>query len=223
MHVRSFSAALTLPLVAGAALATAPSASAAAQCTLSAPAKVTIAKPYTTYSLTAKGACVRAGWADWTLLHPYKGPVDMAWFDKSGRETFEVYDWLFAPATYTWRPEGAYDDNMNRQSQNTVKTSVRLGSWSYVGATRSGSRVTVKTQVNRYNPDTSRHTSYNKVPATIQYRTPGTSAWHNLKTVTSTSAGKASYTYTSKAKRDYRVVVKDSPSVWGSTSGAKRA
>lgn len=221
MHVRSFSAALTLPLVAGAALATAPSASAGAQCTLSAPAKVFIARPYTVVNLKASGSCTRGG-AIWDAVHSYYGPTDMALFDGTTKDTWELYDWDHL-GTYTWRPSIAQDANYNDVSQNTVKTSVRLGSWSYVGATRSGSRVTVKTQVNRYNPDTSRHTSYNKVPATIQYRTPGTSTWHNLKTVTSSSAGKASYTYTSTAKRDYRVVVKDSPSVWGSTSGAKRA
>lgn len=223
MHVRSFSAALTLPLVAGAALATAPSASAAAQCTLSAPAKVFIAKPYTEIKLRASGSCTWGeGMGAWEGIHPNHGLVAFAFFDAKSTDAWDVYDWVKL-GSYTWRPSGAYGQDYNELSQNSPKTSVRLGSWSYVGATRSGSRVTVKTQVNRYNPDTSRHTSYNKVPATIQYRTPGTSTWHNLKTVTSSSAGKASYTYTSTAKRDYRVVVKDSPSVWGSTSGAKRA
>lgn len=222
MHVRLFSAALTLPLVAGAALATAPTASAAAQCTLSAPAKVAIAKPYTVINLTAKGACTRSnGFATWDLVHSYYGPSDMALFDGTTKDTWAIYDWEHL-GSYTWTPDWATDGDYNDQSQNSVRTSVRLKSYSAVSVSRKGSKVTVKTQTNRYGITARKTIVHAKAPSVIQYRTPGTSTWRNLKNVTSNSSGKGSYTYTSKAKRDYRLVTKDTSTVWGSTSATKR-
>jgi len=53
-------------------------------------------------------------------------------------------------------------------------------------------------------------------------RALGSSTWTSLKYVYPDSAGKDTYTYTSSATRDYRMVFGDTSVVWGHTSAVVR-
>lgn len=204
------------------AVATAPTASAAAQCTLTAPSKVYITKPYTKINLTASGSCTRGdGFAVWDGVHPYWGPTFMALFDGTTKDQEAIYDWDNV-GRYTWEPEYAYDSNDDDVSQNTTHTDIRYGSWTSVSTARSGKKVTIKTKVRRYSASTSGKVNYKSASATIQYRGVGAKVWHKLKTVHTDKYGAASYTRSTKSTYQYRVVTSTASKIWGSTSSTSR-
>ncbi len=56
----------------------------------------------------------------------------------------------------------------------------------------------------------------------IQWHTPSSAAWHGHKDVYSTSTGTYSYTYTTDATREYRVLLNAVSTIWESTSPVVR-
>lgn len=223
MRVRAALTALCLPAAMIGAVATAPTASAAAQCTLTAPSKVYITKPYQSVKCTISGACARAdGAASWDGVHPYYGPYLSTYFEGTGTDHEDLYD--FDPVgKYTWRGAGAYANDFEQDlSQNTTYTDIRYGSWTSVSTARSGTKVTVKTKVRRYSASTSGKVNYKSASATIQYRGVGAKVWHKLKTVHTDKYGAASYTRSTKSTYQYRVVTSTASKIWGSTSSTSR-
>lgn len=217
MRVRSICAALVAaPTALVGALVAAPSADAAAECYLHAPSKVSISRPYTQIPLRASGAC-SYGFAAWDGVHSYYGPQLFAYFDGTSTDNEPIYDWEYM-GRYVWQPSGAYGQDYDELTQNSPSTTIKYASWSYIGTARSGSKVTLKAQVNKYSADASRQVPYNSARLVFQMRAVGASNWHTVATRTADSRGKASVTYTQSAKRQYRVATTEIGSLWGSNS-----
>jgi hypothetical protein len=211
--------------VAGLTAITAPTATAAGTCSAYIPSRVSIGQPYRAITIRAGANCASAQmeWAAWDAYHPTQGYQEMAYFDyPSFSDTWDLYSWNAPLGRWQWRPAGAYDriDFNEIYQYGPYYTDVRLASYGRVTATRSGSRVNVRTTAARYWGDGEQFMRWAYARGQIQYRTPGTSTWRGLKEVYSSSSGTYSYTYTASAARYYRVVLYDAASktIWGSTS-----
>ena len=217
---------LTAIAVAGVALVAsavpAAHADVVGNCQLRVPASVRVSTPYQHISPSVSGTC--AGYANslyalWDL-YSAAGWEDYVDFDYALTGSWDVYDDVRL-GRWTWRPGGALEEATgNEFTQNAPATEIRVGSWTRMTASRSGSMVNLWVNGNRYS------TMYDKpIPwqttATIQYRNVGSSSWQTL-TSRSVSGG---FTFRASAPvtRDYRVVYAGSPTIWGSTSSVVRA
>ena len=81
---------------------------------------------------------------------------------------------------WTWTPQRTLAP-LTLAALNTVRMDVRLGSVSYVAATRSGATVTVAARSYRYWTSTHAFATWGRATGVIEWRAPGTSTWHGLK------------------------------------------
>ncbi|HEY0692133.1 MAG TPA: hypothetical protein VGD71_24205 [Kribbella sp.] len=207
-------------LVAGGAVAAAPAATAAGTCSLYVPSRFSIGQEYRDITVPQGPNCAAAGvvGAFWFAHHPTKGDVTDAGYENKARSTtVTLYDTM-PIGRWTWRPGTAWDTTGTVVYQYTTYTDVRLATYGRVTPTRSGTKVNVKTTAMRYWQGGHKFIGWSGARGQIQYRTPGTTTWRALKDVYSTSTGAYSYTYTTSAVRDYRVVFGDVSTMWGSTS-----
>lgn len=229
MNKRVILPALLLPAIVGSGIVTAPTAHAAAQCTLTAPKEVHVWHQYTKVNLRASGACSYGeGLASWDAYHPTQGIEGMAFFDGSSTDIYDFYDWDDF-GTYTWRPAGAWSDwddsafgglgGYHELTQNTPRTTFRLGSKVTMSTSRSRSRVTLRVSATRWSPTASRIVKYSGINGSIQYRTSNKAAWKTLKSFRTSKSGGYSLTYTSSKSRHYRTVLRGTGTVWAATSG----
>ncbi|MDQ2852711.1 hypothetical protein V3G39_01395 [Dermatophilaceae bacterium Sec6.4] len=165
-------------------------------------------------------------------LHPgplaiwYTGPsfedaTDGIIFANEKSSTWDLYRETQL-GTRTWKAYGAIDEAGNSYSQDTPKTTVKVGSWSGLQTSRSGNKVTLASRTVRYATSLDRNIAWADESGTIQYRANSGSAWTNLKTFKTNSAGATSYSYNTSQTRDYRVVYNENPYIWGSTSPTSR-
>jgi len=162
--------------------------------------------------------------ADWDGYHPTQGLEEILLFEHTSSEIWNLYDWQ-PIGRWQWRPAGAWDSNYTDVYQyGPYYTDIRLASYGRVTATRYGSKVNVRTAAARYWQGGSKFIGWSGARGQIQWRTPGTTTWHGLKEVYSNSSGTYSYTYTTSAVRDYRVVLYNATNntIWGSTSPVVR-
>ena len=222
MRLRSLLAAtglLATTLVTAAAPATA-----AGTCSAYVPSRISVGQYFKSYRINEGPNCASAGvvYASWDGVHPTQGQQDILIFNGTRSTDWDVYDWNVPLGRWTWRPGLAYDSSYDDVYQYTTYTDVRLASYGRVTATRSGSKVNIKTTARRYWTTESRFIGWAGARGQIQWRTPGSSTWHGLKDVYSNSAGAYSYTYSTTASRDYRVVLNPVSTIWGSTSPSVR-
>lgn len=206
-----------------AAVAVAPTADAAVigSCRLVVPSTVRITSSYQHITPTVTGGCsyyassLFAVWSGYTS----QGAEDSLYFDRSGSQHWDVYDW-HSLGRVTWRPEGADESiNYNEFTQNSPTTDVRLGSWSTIKATRSGTSVTLSSNGARWSSYWGKPIAF-ETSASFQYKDVGSSTWRTL--VTKSVKGSASYSYRTSATRDYRVVYSTTATTWGVTSNTAR-
>lgn len=119
--------------------------------------------------------------------------------------------------TFTGTGESECDQSPIAVSDATMD--VRVTSTAAVTASRSGKKVTITAGAKRYYTSTGNWGSWDQAFGVIQYRTSSTAAWQGLKYAT-TSNGTYRYTYTTSAKRQYRVLWPNVQYVWGSASAA---
>lgn len=213
-------------LLAAAGLATAATitaaapATAAGSCSAYVPSRVSIGQYFRSYVVNEGPNCAAAGvvYASWAGYHPTQGQQDLLIFDGTRSTHWDVYDWNSPLGRWTWRPNLAWDSNYNDVYQYTTYTDVRLASYGRVTTTRSGSKVNLKTTAMRYWTTESKFIGWGGARGQIQWRTPGSTTWHGLKDVYSNGSGAYSYTYSTTATRDYRVVLNAVSTIWESTS-----
>ncbi len=143
------------------------------------------------------------------LESPYEVLIDHDSGDFSSMDSVGVF---------TWKGWFAFDDAQHTYTQNSPKTTVKVGSWAGLQTVRSGSKVTINTRAVRYATSYGENVPWAGATGLIQYRTKGSSTWNGLKNVKTDSAGAFSYSYTMSATRDYRAVYAEQPTIWGTTS-----
>lgn len=148
-------------------------------------------------------------------------PKDFIFFIDEKRTTWDMFS--DTPlGKRTWRAGGAFDAADHEYLQNTPQTTVKVGSWAGVQTTRSGNKVTIKPRSVRYATSLDRNIPWAGQSGMIQYRAAGASSWTDLKSVVNNASGTTSYTYTTSATRDYRVVYNEATYIWGATSPTSR-
>ena len=97
-----------------------------------------------------------------------------------------------------------------------TKTSIRYGSKISIATKRSGHKVTVSGVAKKYT--TAEEYKAYKTKVSLQRKSKTAKTYRGFKTLTASSSGKVSYSYSTTSKYDYRLVIKDASGVWGSTS-----
>ncbi len=159
--------------------------------------------------------------AIWYVGRNIEDSTDGIFFDGAKRSTWDLY-YDTPLGTRTWTGLGAIDDNDNEYSQDAPKTTVKVGSWAGLQTKRSGNKITLNSRAVRYATSLDYNIPWAGQGGVIQYRTVGSSIWTNLKLFTTNSAGATSYSYTTTAKRDYRVLYNEAAYIWGATSPTSR-
>ena len=226
--IRHIAAAATVPAIAALTVAVAAPAQAAptyGSCSLVVPSTARVVKGGTQVPVRLTGGCTlnTVDPAVWALSGSpdTEAGVDMVYFSKSNRSTWQ--GWSNSPlGTRTWEGLGATDTNGHKYSQNAPKTTTKVGSWAGLQTKRSGNTITLDSRAVRYATSLNYNIAWAGQGATIQYRTVGSSIWTNLKLATTNSSGAISYSYTTTAKRDYRVVYNEATYIWGATSPTSR-
>ncbi|MEV6286632.1 hypothetical protein [Kribbella sp. NPDC051770] len=208
----------TAALAAGVVLiAAAPaSAQATAVCNLTAPYRVVIGQPYKEFTVYASGVCSVTGTSGWDLIHPSQGSQGGAYFSGGNRQSWDVYD-FHTIGLHTWRPSGAFDNNSNPLTQNTVQSDIRLATAAWISSKRTADVVTLTGTSLVYSTDYDKYYKRSAKGA-FQFRERGTTTWKGLKGVTTSSAGVATMAYRYSKTRDYRFVLYTTPVSWDQAS-----
>lgn len=202
----------------------APAAQAAPNCTLLVPSRLSIGTQHRTVTAMQGSDCVSAKviGAAWYAYYPSSKLVTFVGFENSARSAhFDLADSM-PLGRWVWQPHGAYYGQGFPVPQNTAYSTVRLASYGRVVATRTGAKVNVKTTAGRYWQSGHKFIRWSGARGQIQWKTPGTTTWHGLKDVYSSTTGAYSYTYTTSASREYRVVLTATSTIWESTSPVVR-
>lgn len=207
-------------VVTAAPAAAAPAAAAADTCSMYVASRFSIGQPYRYITIPQGPNCAaaRVEMAFWFAYHPSAGDawLGAAYMDSARSTKITLVDTM-PIGRWTWRPGGASRGTTSIY-QYTTYTDVRLATYGRVTATRSGAKVNVKTTAKRYWQSGHKYIGWSGARGQIQYRAKGTATWRPLKEVYSNSTGAYSYTYTTRAVRDYRVVFPTISVMWGSTS-----
>lgn len=199
----------------------------AGTCSVSVPARIVVNIQERNYTAHLGNDCVQAGVrkAQWKGYTPNAADWERVTFGLDADTAELNYRANSDPlGRNEWRHgyvQNAEGDDLP-VTQTTSVTWIKLGSWAATSATRNGSKVTVNARAVRYWVSGKKYIPWTNKFAVLQWKTPGTSTWHNLKNVTLNSSGKASYTYTVSASRDYRVYVTATPFIWEYASAAYR-
>jgi hypothetical protein len=224
MHRSMISRAVVVLAAAAATLTfTAPlPASAAGSCSVKTPSRWTISSPFKTAAISLAADCSAGTNAVWEA-YSSQGWENGLIYEGTRSEYLDMYDDLATLGRWTWRPEGCFSADFTEEcTQNTRTMDVRLGGWSGLTATRSGSQVTLTTSAARYAYSVDRFVPWTNVRGTVQYKAPTATTWTGLKYVYPGSNGRYTFTYSSASTRDYRVIFPDTSVIWGHTSATVR-
>jgi hypothetical protein len=191
-----------------------PGATVAGTCTLSAPTRVAISKPYLPLPTKVTGTCATSpnSLSGWELTHPSKGPVLDLVFDNTTTDTWEVYS-DDPIGIQSFSPLGSWDGADNPLTQNTPTTTVKLAAGAWISSSRTGDVVTLKGTSLLYS--VSKNIFFKRSASGVfQYRDKGTTTWKNLKAVTTNSAGEATMAYRYTPTRDYRFALYSTSISW---------
>jgi hypothetical protein len=212
----------------GLVAATTDSSSAASTCTLKAslPSKVVINKSSVTFysTLSGSGNCRPVRGEFYGANAYFDGPdgiEDLPYWDNLGdKYRFDFYAYVGNPGTYRLEDGDAliwtadYDEVPVRWT--STKTSIRYGSKLSVATKRNGRKVTISGTAKKYTW-LADYRAY-KTTVYLQRRSKGSKTYKAYKTLKSNSSGKVSYSYNTKSKYYYRLVIKNTAGVWGSTT-----
>lgn len=187
-------------------------------CSLVVPSAVRVVRSGTAVRVRLTGGCtlrpdVLAGW----YVGDYQDPSDYIFFGETASSDWQVF--AFTPlGVRTWMPDAAVDMDNHLYLQNSPRTTVKVGSWAGAWTSRKGANVTINTQTVRYSTAYDKNIPWAGETGMIQSRLAGGTTWTNVKQVKTNSSGRAAYTHTSSAKRDYRVVYNEATYIWGAIS-----
>jgi hypothetical protein len=216
--------AVTVLMTAGMGVTTAPTASAVPTCEYfgDLPARISIDRPDFRVAVPLRGCEGHFDYAVANIYGPWGWEAVLVW---NGTRTayWSIFDWHHRPGVYnTADGEGLTADTTTPTWRGDT-TTVKFATWSGVGATRSGSRVSINALATRYDGASDKFIPFgNRVIAFEQCVTP-TGSCSVLAYAKTNGVGRASITVNAPAGRYYRMRFGESPSFWGSTSTVVRS
>ena len=196
-------------------------AQAAGSCSLIVPATLAVSRPYQAVILKLSADCAArqsGGWAAWDAYHPTKGYQEMAFFNGTTQEYWDIYDYGTPLGVWTWRASSCYDGNSDPCLQNSPRTTIKAGSQLGLTGIRAGSYRTLSVATAYYSPAASVYRMWGNEKVQLQYKTCATCTWTYLRNVYTASNGRATYRTYSAHLRYYRAVSASNSSIWGRTS-----
>lgn len=85
-------------------------------------------------------------------------------------------------------------------------------------AAPSGGKVHLAVRALRYWTSTEANGNWMGASGVIQYRDARSATWRSLKNVSTDSGGRDTYSYTTSARRSYRVLLPNTTLIWGAVS-----
>ncbi len=188
-------------------------------CELLAPATARVVDSYRHVPIRMTGGCVLHSrpHAIWYVGQNYSHAQDGVVLDGSGPNV-----WVLGRNTplgaRTWKGQLAVDAEGHDYQQNSPTTTVKVGSWAVLQATRSGRTVTVDTRAVRYATSLNRNIAWAGQRGTIQYRASASSTWTDLQSFTTNAGGAFRASFDDAGARQYRAVYDEDSYIWGATS-----
>lgn len=211
--------------VAAAVLAPTAAQAAPAQCGLQMPTKVVIAAPQTEVEVRLTNACfdegaVSAKW-DMTVRGGVIGQVQY------GESVFlndpplgMTWDDTDPMGRWTLLPRGAKAFDGADLTQNTGVTHVKYGSTLAAKVTRSGSKLSWAVTATQWSGRAHKNVARPHASVGLFHQAPGSKTWTYVKSVTTSSAGKATVTLAAPKAGTYRLKTAETSTVWASYSKA---
>jgi hypothetical protein len=224
---------------------------AAAGCTMTVPAKISINTPYLTPAVALAGDCASAGVieAKWQAKRADGTLMNELYFNRTRPSYWDLFD-AASLGTWTWHPAGARGTGVLAKKntsnstaspsgaetaeaevpQNTPVTDIRLWggatlvSWTFSSGPPTapcGLNITFNASAIRYAAAWNGNVANAGAAGSIQWRPSGSSTWTNVASITTGSNGAGSVTRTFPGKGDYRVWINDAQYVWASSSSLK--
>jgi hypothetical protein len=228
MRLRS----VVLPVVVACAAAVAvptPAAAAPSQCSLVMPTKVVIDDDTVPTDIRLSSNCFTNGadHAYWDLLHPgsgWGGPLDFESADFASGDPDYYIEWYDDDPMGNWylEPVEAAQADGDPLTQNSAVTKVKYASRLTTKVTRTSTRLTWAVTATQWSGRTHGWNTRAKVTVSLFHQATGSTTWRYVKSVTTTSTGKATMVMNSPKAGNYRLVVGETPTVWASYSSPIR-
>jgi hypothetical protein len=218
--------ALPVAAVCTAALALPSTAqSAAAQCSVVMPTKVTISAATVTTPIRVASNCAANGvdMAHWGLEHPSGAytPLD---FVVAVGDTSQRLQWFDDDPKGRWTTTGedARTGDGDPRVQNGAVTQVKYASRLSTRVARTRTGLSWQVTARQWSGAAHAYVSRSRVVVALFHRAPGATSWKYVKAVRTTATGRATVSYRGPKAGSYRLAVAETPSVWASYSPSVR-
>jgi hypothetical protein len=224
--MRLRSAVLPVAVICAAAVAVpSPALAGTEQCTLVMPTKVVINAKIVESALRLGNNCTAnsADRASWDLVHSTGKIADLDFLpeDFAAGVTYGYMEWydVDAMGRYTSRAAGAATAADASLSQNSPVTVIKYHSRLVTKTTRNSTGgLTWAVTAQQWSGRSHAYVGRPKVTVGLFHQASGSTTWKYVKSVTTTSTGKATVTMGAPKTGLYRLVVAQTPTVWASYS-----
>jgi hypothetical protein len=197
------------------ARAATPTVTSTGTCSIRLPAKVAIAAVYTPIVAHAGSDCAASG-----MVRASWGADNGMGFAFSNGTTTSTYRFFqLDPGIGLWavRGTGALDANQNALVQNTAQIVIKDASWAYIASSRHGSVVHINGLVHEWTigPDHGGGRTVYLQRYLIPLR-----SWQNMLRLTANSLGRVSAGFVQARVYQYRWVVTETTTWWGTHSAS---
>ena len=226
MRVRS----VVLPAVlavAAAVLAPTSAQAATVQCGAIIPTKIVADGPVIGLDVTLTTGCARpepAQHAKWDLIQRSTGAYTPVEFDSAeiAESRYWTVEWEDDNPVGRWTltPQelGAVSADGQELSQNTAVTTIKYGSRLDTKVTRTGSKLSWAVTATQWSGRAQKDVARPKASVGLFHQAPGSTTWTYVKSVTTTSTGKATVSLAAPKAGSYRLKVAETPTVWAAYS-----
>ena len=223
MRLRS----LVLPavLAVGAAVIAPAPAQAAVQCGLIVPTKVVINAAVVESDITLTSGCFTndADHAYWDFVHMGSGIGFPMQFDAEALADDNPYfymDWYDDDPMGKWdvMADEAATAGGDPLTQNDAVIQVKYGSKLTAAVTRTSTKLTWAATATQWSGRSHKNVGRPSVTVGLFHQTKTGAAWTYVKSVKTSSTGKATVSVTSPKSGNYRLVIAETPTVWAAYS-----
>ena len=197
-------------------------AQAAVECGLVVPSKVVIDAPEVETPMRLTNGCYANGAdvADWELeLANSDRPVEDVVGLADGQNFTRTWRDDAPMGTWTWRPtaEGATADGQPL-SQNWTRTDVKYASTLTASVTRTSTKLTWSATATQWSGRSHKEVARAGVRVGVFHQPTSRSSWTFVKSVRTSSTGRATVSVARPELGNYRLVVGETPTVWAAYS-----
>lgn len=184
------------------------------KCSLVVPTRVRVDAPLVKVVGRLSSTCkaLHTASADWKVTRGGR-TYDYYRFAGGSTDAWSVYD-SDPVGAYRILPLSARAEDFSDVPQNSPTVVARRDSRLVLSGSRSGAYVTLRTSLRVYSASTNTFRAWAGKYVAVAYRSCSTCPWHQLRTLTTDSAGRAGYRFSSSRSREYRVRASGTSLAW---------